>query len=157
MHFLKVACNELSLAARAWCQAAAQKFPGGLGSKLCGNFTMIIFWGWWKTFFFFSFLELCRFFFKALLNVNEGDKGASDPPAAKQQPHAAEGSCGCTKDCNCTKAAVRGFSDLYSTGAPHIHTLQKKNKKNQRRLFFSQIKHNCRFLSLFFCIFFIVK
>ncbi|XP_019740352.1 glutamate decarboxylase 2 [Hippocampus comes] len=71
---------------RAWCQAAAQKLSGGLGSKLC-----------------------------ALLNVNEGDKGAADPPAAKQQPHAAEGSCGCTKDCNCTKAAVQGFSDLYST------------------------------------------
>lgn len=26
----------LSLPARAWCQAAAQKFSGGIGSKLCG-------------------------------------------------------------------------------------------------------------------------
>ncbi|GLD64822.1 glutamate decarboxylase 2 [Lates japonicus] len=70
---------------RAWCQAAAQKLSGGIGSKLC-----------------------------ALLNVGEVEKpaepGAKQPP----QQTATAGNCGCNKSCNCTKAAV-AFSDLYST------------------------------------------
>lgn len=50
---LKVGCRSPSsfdlsplLPARAWCQAAAQKFSGGLGSKLCGMSLPTGRWGW---------------------------------------------------------------------------------------------------------------
>ncbi|XP_034428871.1 glutamate decarboxylase 2 [Hippoglossus hippoglossus] len=72
---------------RAWCQAAAQKLSGGIGSKLY-----------------------------ALLNVGEMEK-AAEPGSDQQPPPPPEtksGDCGCNKSCNCTKASV-GFSDLYST------------------------------------------
>uniref|UniRef100_A0A8B9GRK4 Uncharacterized protein n=1 Tax=Astyanax mexicanus TaxID=7994 RepID=A0A8B9GRK4_ASTMX len=78
--------NSGSSTPRAWCQAAAQKFGGGIGSKLC-----------------------------ALLNVGEMEKGA-DPSAAKQGEDPLAESCSCSdKPCICSKATV-GFSHLYSTG-----------------------------------------
>uniref|UniRef100_A0A3B1IX74 Glutamate decarboxylase 2 n=1 Tax=Astyanax mexicanus TaxID=7994 RepID=A0A3B1IX74_ASTMX len=77
--------NSGSSTPRAWCQAAAQKFGGGIGSKLC-----------------------------ALLNVGEMEKGA-DPSAAKQGEDPLAESCSCSdKPCICSKATV-GFSHLYST------------------------------------------
>ncbi|XP_004081223.3 glutamate decarboxylase 2 [Oryzias latipes] len=70
---------------RAWCQAAAQKLSGGIGSKIC-----------------------------ALLNVGEVEKTAESGSKQPLQTSAA-GTCGCNKQpCNCTKADVV-FSDLYST------------------------------------------
>lgn len=141
---LKVGCRSPSffdlsplLPARAWCQAAAQKFSGGLGSKLCGMSLPTGRWGWgwdgvelgWvgtclsppaSTSLFVARVlrnvSLSLFFGrpKALLNVGEVEKPAD--PAAKQPPQReAAGTCGCNKSCNCTKGPVV-FSDLYSTG-----------------------------------------
>ncbi|KAK6299812.1 glutamate decarboxylase 2 [Coregonus clupeaformis] len=79
--------NQSPTTPRAWCQAAAQKLPGGIGSKLC-----------------------------ALLSVaGEGEK-PSEPTSAKLD-ETTVGTCGCNKPCNCLKAteATVGFSDLYST------------------------------------------
>lgn len=103
--------------ARAWCQAAAQKFSGGLGSKLCGTslrglsgkivsvvVTLTCVTG------------AADLIPAALLNVGDAEK-AADPAAKLAPPGEAAGTCGCNKSCNCTKAAVV-FSDLYSTGTP---------------------------------------
>ncbi|XP_022063727.1 glutamate decarboxylase 2 [Acanthochromis polyacanthus] len=68
--------NQSPSTPRAWCQAAAQKLSGGIGSKLC-----------------------------ALLNVGEVEKPA-DPDAKQPQPQTAAGTCGCNKSCNCTKAPL---------------------------------------------------
>uniref|UniRef100_A0A4W5LEH6 Glutamate decarboxylase 2 n=1 Tax=Hucho hucho TaxID=62062 RepID=A0A4W5LEH6_9TELE len=79
--------NQSPTTPRAWCQAAAQKLPGGIGSKLC-----------------------------ALLSVaGEGEK-PSEPTSTKLD-ETTVGTCGCNKPCNCLKAteATVGFSDLYST------------------------------------------
>lgn len=127
--------------ARAWCQAAAQKFSGGLGSKLCGmsvhgaegsrlvtqNHVGYCHSHVWKV--------AGSLLSAALLNVGEAEKPA-DPAAKQPPPGEAGGTCGCNKSCNCTKAAV-GFSDLYSTGTSTprcLLTLRLTNGLQSRRL-----------------------
>ncbi len=62
----------------------------------------------------------------ALLNVGEAEKAAQAPVKAEDGSTAE--SCGCNKPCNCSKAAV-GFSELYSTGKPHITSLSQLKEK----------------------------